>query len=61
MEVLEQDLSPRTHGNATPKGFEPSRAEPNGFLVHLSHSDAVSCVPKQNNRMDRRHRASEQG
>ena len=30
--------------NATPKGFEPLRAEPNGFLVHLlSHSDTVSC------------------
>ena len=28
---------------ATPKGFEPLRAEPNGFLVHLlSHSDTVS-------------------
>ena len=28
---------------ATPKGFEPLRAEPNGFLVHLlSHSDKVS-------------------
>ena len=30
--------------NATPKGFEPLRAEPNGFRVHLlSHSDTVSC------------------
>ena len=30
-------------GKATPKGFEPLRAEPNGFLVHLlSHSDKVS-------------------
>ena len=27
----------------TPRGFEPLRAEPNGFLVHLlSHSDTVS-------------------
>ena len=27
----------------TPKGFEPLRAEPNGFLVHLlNHSDTVS-------------------
>ena len=27
----------------TAKGFEPSRAEPNGFLVHLlNHSDTVS-------------------
>ena len=35
------------HGiiNATPRGFEPLRAEPNGFLVHLlSHSDKVSCL-----------------
>ena len=29
----------------TPRGFEPLRAEPNGFLVHLlSHSDTVSYV-----------------
>ena len=28
---------------STPKGFEPLRAEPNGFLVHLlNHSDTVS-------------------
>ena len=28
---------------STPRGFEPLRAEPNGFLVHLlSHSDTVS-------------------
>ena len=28
---------------ATTKGFEPSRAEPSGFLVHLlNHSDTVS-------------------
>ena len=27
----------------TAKGFEPSRAEPNGFLVHLlNHSDTLS-------------------
>ena len=27
----------------TPRGFEPLRAEPNGFLVHLlNHSDTVS-------------------
>ena len=27
----------------TAKGFEPSRAEPSGFLVHLlNHSDTVS-------------------
>ena len=41
----------RACGKATPKGFEPLRAEPNGFLVHLlSHSDKVSyqscnCLP----------------
>ena len=30
-------------GKATPRGFEPLRAEPNGFLVHLlNHSDTVS-------------------
>jgi hypothetical protein len=30
---------------ATPKGFEPSRAEPSGFLVHLlNHSDTVSSA-----------------
>jgi hypothetical protein len=29
----------------TPRGFEPLRAEPNGFLVHLlNHSDTVSHV-----------------
>ena len=41
-------------GNATPKGFEPLRAEPNGFLVHLHrHSDTVSCVlrPSGDNQM----------
>ena len=28
----------------TPRGFEPLRAEPNGFRVHLlSRSDTVSC------------------
>ena len=31
--------------NATPRGFEPLRAEPNGFLVHhLSHSVTVSLT-----------------
>ena len=31
-------------GEATPRGFEPLRAEPNGFPVHLlDHSDTVSC------------------
>ena len=36
----------RQHAHAsTPKGFEPLRAEPNGFLVHLlSHSDTVSSA-----------------
>ena len=29
--------------NATPRGFEPLRAEPNGFRVHLlNRSDTVS-------------------
>ena len=30
---------------STPRGFEPLRAEPNGFRVHLlSRSDTVSCM-----------------
>ena len=30
---------------STPRGFEPLRAEPNGFRVHLlSRSDTVSCL-----------------
>ena len=30
---------------ATPRGFEPLRAEPNGFRVHLlNRSDTVSCL-----------------
>ena len=30
---------------STPKGFEPLRAEPNGFLIHLlNHSDTVSSA-----------------
>ena len=33
----------RTGRKSTPRGFEPLRAEPNGFLVHhLSHSVTVS-------------------
>ena len=33
-----------TETNATPRGFEPLRAEPNGFRAHLlSRSDTVSC------------------
>ena len=32
----------------TPRGFEPLRAEPNGFLVHLlNHSDTVSRAVTQ--------------
>ena len=32
--------------DSTPRGFEPLRAEPNGFQVHLlSHSDTVSDTP----------------
>ena len=35
----------RVHRRATPRGFEPLQAEPNGFLVHLlDHSDTVSIV-----------------
>ena len=31
---------------ATPRGFEPLRAEPNGFRVHLlNRSDTVSMTP----------------
>ena len=38
--VLPHKSAPCT---STPKGFEPLRAEPNGFLVHLlSHSDTLS-------------------
>ena len=33
---------------ATPRGFEPLRAEPNGFRVHiLDCSDTVSCMAQQ--------------
>ena len=36
---------PKPNCTSTPKGFEPLRAEPNGFLVHLlSHSDTVSSA-----------------
>ena len=35
-------------GKTTPKGFEPLRAEPNGFLVHhLNHSVTVSLAFKE--------------
>ena len=40
-----------THRKAqtTLRGFEPLRAEPNGFLVHLlNHSDTVSCHELKN-------------
>jgi len=34
-----------TRVHATPRGFEPLQAEPNGFRVHLlSHSDTVSVM-----------------
>merc|ERR1711893_446106 len=34
----------KMHAKATPRGFEPLRAEPNGFRVHLlNRSDTVSC------------------
>ena len=33
-----------SNSKTTPRGFEPLRAEPNGFRVHLlSRSDTVSC------------------
>ena len=38
--------SPESGKEPTPRGFEPLRAEPNGFLVHhRSHSVTVSLVP----------------
>jgi len=48
-EVISPPTTPRSHSphisNTTPKGFEPLRAEPNGFRVYLlSHSDTVSWV-----------------
>jgi hypothetical protein len=36
---------PLVECKSTPREFEPLRAEPNGFLVHLlSRSDTVSCL-----------------
>ena len=36
--------------NSTAKGFEPLRAEPNGFLVHhLNHSVTLSCDSSMTN------------
>ena len=41
---------------ATPRGFEPLRAEPNGFRVHLlSRSDTVSCHTRANLRSNSLH------
>ena len=38
-----QTVYASTTKKTTPRGFEPLRAEPNGFLVHLlNHSDTVS-------------------
>ena len=38
-------LPPTKGEGTTPRGFEPLRAEPNGFRVHLlSRSDTVSCL-----------------
>ena len=35
----------RKHAKPTARGFEPLRAEPNGFLVHhLNHSVTLSCL-----------------
>ena len=37
------DFVLRIAQKTTPAGFEPARAEPNGFLVHLlNHSDTLS-------------------
>ena len=39
----------RCCSKTTPKGFEPLRAEPNGFLVHhLNHSVTVSLMVMPN-------------
>ena len=39
----QRDRYRTTNNNSTPRGFEPLRAEPNGFLVHhLNHSVTVS-------------------
>ena len=41
---------------ATPRGFEPLRAEPNGFLVHhLNHSVTVSMLPLPKRINSKRH------
>ena len=41
----------RAVSKPTPRGFEPLRAEPNGFRVHLlSHSDTVSMGRTQKSR-----------
>ena len=49
--VVRGDMTPvpplRSEQRSTPRGFEPLRAEPNGFLVHhLSHSVTVSLHAK---------------
>ena len=37
----------KTGHDPTARGFEPLRAEPNGFLVHhLNHSVTLSCAAK---------------
>ena len=41
---------------ATTKGFEPSRAEPNGFRVHLlNHSDTLSCMQAGRRHFETKH------
>jgi hypothetical protein len=46
-------------GTSTPKGFEPLRAEHNGFLVHyLHHSVTGSCSDAQDAALDVPHASS---
>ena len=43
--LIETEVVGSGLANATARGFEPLRAEPNGFRVHLlSHSDTLSCT-----------------
>ena len=45
MSTSQQDTSSAGENASTPRGFEPLRAEPNGFRVHLlSRSDTVSLM-----------------
>ena len=45
IQAVEWPNAIKNQTTTTPRGFEPLRAEPNGFLVHLlNHSDTVSCT-----------------